>query len=102
MAVRPADALKIIRDRAKDSGRIVVLPHARARMRERRIDFLDVQSCLKGGAITEGPHVPTDSRSGANRCNVEGMVDGERLRVVVELPDKPPELLVVTVIDLPR
>lgn len=46
--------------------------------------------------------MPTDSRTRANRCNVEGMIDGERLRVVVELPDEPPDLLVVTVIDLPR
>jgi hypothetical protein len=100
--MKPADALKIIRNRAQDSGRIVVLPHAQARMRERRIDFLDVQRCLRRGAITEGPYVPTGSRTGANRCNVEGIVDGDRLRVVVELPEKPPELLVVTVIDLPR
>ena len=100
--MKPADVLKIIRDRAQDSGRIVILPHAQARMRERRIDFLDVQRCLKGGAITEGPYVPTDSRTGANRCNVEGTVDGERLRIVVELPEKPAALLVVTVIDLRR
>ena len=100
--MKPADARKIIRDRAQDSARIVVLPHARARMQQRRIDFLDIQRCLRGGAITEGPYVPTDSRTGAFRCNVEGIVDGERLRVVVELPDKPPNLLVVTVIDLAR
>jgi hypothetical protein len=71
-------------------------------MRERRIDFLDVQRCLKGGAITEGPYVPTDSRTGAHRCNVEGLVDGDRLRAVVELPEKPPDLHVVTVIDLAK
>lgn len=98
--MKPADALKIIRDRAQDSARIVVLPHALARMRERRIDFLDVQRCLRGGRITEGPYVPTDSRAGANRCNVEGIVDSVRLRIAVELPEKPPDLLVVTVIDL--
>lgn len=100
--MKPADALKVIRDRARSSERIVVLPHAQARMRERRIDFLDVQRCLKGGAITEGPYVPIDSRTGAHRCNVEGLVAGDRLRVVVELPDKPPDLLIVTVIDLAK
>lgn len=100
--MKPADALKIIRDRARDSTRIVVLPHALARMRERRIDFLDVQRCLCGGRVTEGPYVPTDSRTGANRCSVEGIVDSERLRVAVELPETPPDLLVVTVIDLGR
>jgi hypothetical protein len=71
-------------------------------MLERHIDFLDVQRCLQGGSITEGPYVPTDSRTGAWRCNVEGLMDGQRLRVVVELPDDPPDLIVVTVIDIAR
>lgn len=100
--MKPAEALAIIRGRAADSAHVVILPHARARMQERHIDFLDVQRCLQGGAITEGPYVPTDSRSGAERCNVEGIVDGARLRVVVELPDEPPDVLVVTVIELRR
>jgi hypothetical protein len=66
------------------------------------LPFFAAQRCLRGGVIREGPYVPTDSRTGAFRSNVEGIVDGGRLRVVVELPDKPPDLLVVTVIDLPR
>lgn len=71
-------------------------------MIERGVDDLDVQRCLRGGAITEGPYVPTDSKTGAWRCNVEGVIDGDRLRVVVELPKELPDLLVVTVIDLGR
>jgi len=100
--LKPADALKIIRERAQDSAHILILRHARQRMVERGVDDLDVQRCLRGGAITEGPYVPTDSKTGAWRCNVEGVVSGDRLRVVVELPKEPPDLLVVTVIDLPR
>src|SRR4051812_10145525 len=100
--MKPADALKIIRERAQDSTHIFILRHARQRMTERGVDDLDVQRCLRGGVITEGPYVPTDSRTGAWRCNVEGVINGDRLRVVVELPKEPPNLLVVTVIDLGR
>ena len=100
--MKPANALKIIRERAQASGRILILRHARQRMIERGVDDLDVQRCLRGGVITEGPYVPTDSNTGAWRCNVEGVISGDRLRVVVELPKEPPDLLVVTVIDLKR
>jgi hypothetical protein len=60
--MKPADALKIIRERAQDSGHIFILRHARQRMIERGVDDLDVQRCLRGGVITEGPYVPVDSR----------------------------------------
>ena len=34
----------------------------------------------------------------SRRYDVESIVDGEWLRVVVELPDDPPDVIVVTVI----
>lgn len=98
--MKPADALKVIRERAQVSSRIVILRHARQRMVERSVDDLDVQRLLRGGAVTEGPYVPSDSRTGADRCSVEGIIEGRRLRVVVELHDNPPDLLVVSAIDL--
>ena len=72
--------------------------HALDRMRERRIDFLDMKRCLRGGQVTKGPYVPSDSLTGEWRYDVEGIVDGEWLRVVVELPNDPPDVIVVTVI----
>ncbi len=60
--MKPADALKIIRDRAQDSQHIVILRHTRKRMIERGVEDLDIQRCLRRGAITEGPYVPTDSK----------------------------------------
>lgn len=62
------------------------------------MDLLQVQRCLLRGTITEGPYIPTSSKSGYWRCNVEATVGGDELRVVVELPDDPPEVLVITVI----
>jgi hypothetical protein len=38
------------------------VPHALTRMRERQIDFLDMQRCLRGGKITKGPYVPANRR----------------------------------------
>jgi len=96
--VKRSEAQTVIRERAARSERIVVVPHALTRMRERRIDFLDMQRCLRGGKVTQGPYVPSDSLTDEWRYDVEAIVDGEWLRVVVELPDDPPNVIVVTVI----
>lgn len=96
--MRPADALRIIRERAEDSGCIVLTLHARERMTERGIDFLDIQRVLRGGAVTEGP--APDLRTGDERCSVEGVVDSRRLRIGVALPADRQDVVVVTVIDL--
>jgi len=98
--MNPADALRIIRERAADSGCVVILPHARDRMVERKIDRLEILRVLRAGAITDGPWV--DARSDNERCRLEGQVDGEWIGVVVEIPENRPDLLVVTVIDLDR
>jgi hypothetical protein len=53
--------------------------------------------CLRRGAITEGPYIPTNSRSVDWHCNVSATVGGKALRVTVEIADDP-LLLVVTAI----
>ena len=95
--MNPADARRIIRERAEDSGHIVIVPHARKRMFEREIDFLDIQRVLRGGSIIEGPY--EELRTGHERCTMTGLVDGRWVRVVIEIPVDAPDLLVVTVID---
>lgn len=67
-------------------------------MRERHIDFLDRQRCLRRGQVTRGPYVPPDSLNNESRYDVEAIVDAEWLRVVVELPDDLPDVIVVTAI----
>ena len=67
-------------------------------MREARIDFLDVQRCLRRGRVTKGPYIPSDSLTDELRYNVEALIDGEWLCVVVELPADAPNVIVVTVI----
>ena len=66
-------------------------------MRERDIDFLDVQRCLRRGKATQGPYIPQDSTTGEVRYAVEAIVDGDCLRVVVELPEEPADVVVITV-----
>jgi len=63
-----------------------------------------------GSGLTQSSHSPLgrdavrSPRAGRTvggdewRYDVEAMVDGEWLRVVVELPDDPPDVIVVTVI----
>lgn len=99
--MKPVEARKIIRERARDSGNIFTTRHAEREMRKDRIDRLDIQRCLCWGAITEGPYVPVD-RPDVQRCNVlGGTADGERLEVVVDIQESP-RLLVVTAFKLSR
>ena len=63
-----------------------------------RADRSEQQRCLRVGKVTKGPYVPPDSLTDEWRYDVESIVDGEWLRVVVELPDVPPDVIVVTVI----
>jgi hypothetical protein len=53
-----------------------------------------------GGKVTRGPYVVPDSLTDEWRYEVESIVDAEWLRVVVELPDDPPSVIVVTVIEV--
>lgn len=50
------------------------------------------------GKSPRGPYVPPDSLNNESRYDVEAIVDAEWLRVVVELPDDLPDVIVVTAI----
>jgi hypothetical protein len=95
--MRRPDAHQMIRERAALSEQIVVVPHALARMRERDIDFLDVWRCLQRGKTRRGPYIPPDSVTDNVRYDVDAMVDGACLRVVVELPKERVDVVVFTV-----
>jgi len=87
VALKPAEARKVIRERAQSSLNIAPTRHALAQMRARKIDRLQVERCLQRGSITEGPYVPTNSRTGNWRCAVEARVSGDWVRVVVEIAE---------------
>jgi hypothetical protein len=48
-----ANALKLLREIVKDSGRVVVLKHAKARMKERGITLPQVLEVLRKGSLAE-------------------------------------------------
>src|SRR5271163_663036 len=50
-----AEALTVIREIAVDSGRIVLIPHAKKRSAQRSISRRQVERCCQKGTITEGP-----------------------------------------------
>lgn len=96
--MNPGTARKLIRERASGSAGVLFVDHALQQMRRRGVDVPQVQRCLLRGEITEGPYVPTASRMGDWRCNVEANVSGDQLRVVVEIPENAAYVLVITVI----
>jgi hypothetical protein len=98
--VNPGTARKLIRERASSSAGVLFVEHALEQMCLRDVDVPQVQRCLLRGEITEGPYVPIASRTGNWRCNVEATVSGDRFRVVVEMPEDAPAVLVITVIRL--
>jgi hypothetical protein len=98
--VKPGKARTLIRERASSSAGLLFVDHAWEQMCRRGVDVLQVQRCLMRGEITEGPYTPIASRTGNWRCNVEANVSGDRLRVVVEIPEDATAVLVITVIRL--
>ena len=48
-------ALEIIRDVAQDSANVAFKPHARTKMRKRRITDLQVINCLRRGSLISNP-----------------------------------------------
>jgi len=95
--MRRSEAHQVIRERAARSELTVLAPHAILQMRELGIDFMDVHRCLCRGKAARGPYVPLDSETGDSRYDVEAIVNGEWLRVVVALPDASPDMVVITV-----
>ena len=53
----PAAALAVIREIAADSSRVVLVPHARKRGRQREISWRQIVRCCQKGTLQEGPFV---------------------------------------------
>lgn len=86
-------AISIIRDAAA-TGRVGLLPHARKRMRKRRISFAQIIACLEKGVIVEGPYLDIH---GFWRSTMEYLSAGDEVAVVVSFNSRE-SVVVVTVI----
>ncbi|WP_332774882.1 DUF4258 domain-containing protein [Polaromonas sp.] len=86
---------KHIRTIAKDSSKVFLVPHTKARMKERKVTIHEVYEILRCGLIRRTPE-PNPSK-GSLECRMELYVAGRNCAAVVALDDDNPDLLVVTV-----
>jgi hypothetical protein len=75
-------ALRIIRAAAENTAKVIFLPHAVKRMRQRRIGATQVYSCLRKGIIVEGPALDI---KGCWRCTMRRLTAGEEVTVIVSI-----------------
>jgi hypothetical protein len=88
-----ASALKLLRDIAQDSGRVIFTQHARQRMRQRKVTPVQVLACLQHGIISEP--VALDMH-GNWKLTVTRRVAGKDLNVAVAI-DVPSRAIIITV-----
>lgn len=86
-------ALRLIREIATDSDRIVIVPHARRRGRERSKSRPQIEACVRKGTIEEGPFM---NDHGNWQVTLYRHAAGEEMHCVVAL-DLPSKVIVITV-----
>lgn len=78
---------------AADSSKVVVTPHAKKRMRTRRILLTQVLYCLRRGNVIEPAH---QDINGCWKCTLETHVSGDVVKVAAAIDrDANGELVVV-------
>jgi len=75
-------ALRIIREVAQDSSRVILTDHAKARMQVRRINLPQVLSCLLKGQIDEGPALDIH---GNWTCSLRWRHAGDSIKVAIAI-----------------
>lgn len=93
MRMNDATALKLLREIAADSGRVIFTSHARQRMRQRKVTPVQVVTCLQRGIVAEP--VALDLH-GNWKLTVAHRVAGRDLSVAVAI-DVPNRAIVITV-----
>ena len=87
------EALRMVRELAADSDRIVTLEHCRRRMAQRHVTLMQVVLCLQKGTIAEGPRM---NAHGNWQVNLYRHAAGEELTCTVAI-EWARRLLVITV-----
>lgn len=93
LRMNDASALKVLREIAKDSARVILTDHARLRMRQRKVSPVQVLACLQRGIVSEP--VALDLH-GNWKLTVAHRVAGKDLNVAVAI-DVPKRAIVITV-----
>ena len=92
LRMTPATALRVIREVAEDTSRVVILDHAKRQMRKRRITRGQVYSCLRLGVITEDPALDMQNYW---RCTMSRLAAGDEISAVVSFNSRD-RVLVIT------
>lgn len=87
-----------IRERALNTGNVLLTDHARKRMRERRITLAMVYDVLRKGMLVREPE--PSARHEALECRMERYVAGRDIGVVVAFEIDATGLPVITVMDI--
>lgn len=82
MQLSDAGFIKKLRAVAKDSHRVVLTPHAKQRMKQRRINMRQVLDCLRKGRIYEPAHLTIH---GDWKATLEYQCAGDVVRVAVAI-----------------
>ena len=93
MRMNDATALKLLREIARDSARVIFTAHARQRMRPRKVTPVQLMACLQYGTVSEP--VALDMY-GNWKLTVSHRVAGGDLNVAVAI-DVPNRAIVITV-----
>ena len=93
LRMNDANALRLLREIAVDSAKVIFTAHARQRMRQRKVTPVQVIECLMRGTIAE--HVALDAY-GNWKLTVSQRVAGKDLDVAVAI-DLPRRAIIITV-----
>ena len=91
-----ANFLKRLRLAAADTSRIVAMPHAVKRMRQRKVSLNQVVECLRKGTVSEPAHL---TPYGDWKATVTYRIGGDTVSVaaVLEMKDNGDYCIVITV-----
>lgn len=82
MQLSDAGFIRKLRAIAKDSHRVVLTPHAKQRMKKRRINMRQVLDCLRKGRVYEPAHLTIH---GDWKATLEHHCAGDMVRVAVAI-----------------
>jgi len=83
---------------AKDSSKVIILPHAKQRMRQRGVLLTQVNQVLLRGRVVEHAHRDIH---GNWKCTLEATIAGDRIKVAAALREDPAGdfVIVITVMN---
>jgi len=96
LKLNDANMLNLVRGIAKDTVNVSIEPHAKKRMKQRKITQTQVYDCLRHGVICEAAHL---NIRGNWQCTLQRRNAGDEVRVavVIEKDDAGDWIAVVTV-----